>query len=356
MTPVDPYTLAKPLLFRLPPETAHHAVSGLLGAVQGTPVEGAMRRRFRVEDDRLAVEAFDQSFPAPVGVAAGFDKNARLPRALAALGFGHVEVGGVTARAQAGNPRPRLFRLAEDRALINRMGFNNEGADRIGRRLDATDLPDVPVGINIGKSKITPLDEAHEDYAYSYERVADAGDYFVVNVSSPNTPGLRRLQDREPLERILSTLLDLGASPLLVKLSPDLSAAAIEEALSVVQDLDLDGVIATNTTTDRPASLESHHRVEAGGLSGAPIEERATDTVRFVAERTDVPVVGVGGVSTARDAYRKIRAGASVVQLYTALVYRGPSVAREINRGLLALLDRDGFDSIEAAVGADLRG
>jgi dihydroorotate dehydrogenase len=351
---MDPYTLAKPFLFRLPAETAHTVVSRGLRTVQDTPVESALAERCVVDDPRLETEAFGRTFPNPVGVAAGFDKNAHVPRALASLGFGHVEVGGVTAEAQPGNPRPRLFRLKEDRALVNRMGFNNEGADAVGERLDAEPAPDVPLGVNIGKSKSTPLPEAPGDYRYTYERVAEAGDYFVVNVSSPNTPGLRKLQDREPLTDILTELQDAGAEPLLVKFSPDLHRDAIADALDLAGELGLDGVVATNTTTERPRSLRSPEAGERGGLSGEPIEKRATETVRFVAERTDLPVVGVGGVSTAEDAYRKIRNGASVVQLYTALVYEGPTLAREINEGLLELLAADGFDSVTAAVGADL--
>jgi dihydroorotate dehydrogenase len=296
---------------------------------------------------------FGLDFANPVGVAAGFDKNAEVPGMLAGLGFGHAEVGAVTAHGQAGNPRPRLFRLPEDHALVNRMGFNNAGADVVGPRLADTDAP-VPLGVNVGKSKTTPLDEAPADYRYSYERTADGGDYFVVNVSSPNTPGLRDLQRRDRLEAILSELLDAGARPLLVKLSPDLTDGAVEDVLGVVDDLGLDGVVAVNTTTDRPADLRSHNRVETGGLSGAPIEDRATERVRFVAERTDVPVVGVGGVADAAGAYAKIRAGASLVQLYTALVYEGPTLARDVNRGLCDLLERDGFDSVDEAVGADL--
>jgi dihydroorotate dehydrogenase len=347
------YEVAEPLLFGLPAETAHNGTQRLLSAVQHTPAERLLAARYTVRDDRLHTTAFGLDFPNPVGVAAGFDKNARVPRALARLGFGHVEVGGVTADRQTGNPRPRLFRLAGDEALVNRMGFNNDGADVVGRRLRETDVP-VPVGVNVGKSKATPLAEAPEDYRYTFERIAEGADYVAVNVSSPNTPGLRSLQHRDPLERILGTLDDAGAAPLLVKLSPDLAEPAIEEALAVVENLDLDGVIATNTTTDRPAGLHSPNRAEAGGLSGKPIEERATRTVQFVAERTDVPVIGVGGVSDAASAYAKIRAGASLVQLYTALVYEGPGVARDINRGLLALLERDGFDSVDEAVGADL--
>ncbi|MCD2203236.1 quinone-dependent dihydroorotate dehydrogenase [Halobacterium sp. KA-6] len=348
------YRLAKPLLFRLPPETAHEAITGLLRVAQRTHLERAYAGHYTVDDDRLSVEAFDQSFPNAVGVAAGFDKNAEIPRALAALGFGHVEVGAVTAEGQPGNPKPRMFRLREDDALVNRMGFNNAGADVVGERLAGQRLPDVPVGVNIGKSKSTPLEDAPDDYRYTYEQVAEDGDYFVVNVSSPNTPGLRELQNREQLAAILETLQDAGAAPLLVKLSPDLHRDAVIDAVELANELGLDGVVATNTTTDRPDDLRSPNAAETGGLSGRPIRERATDQVRFVAERTDLPVVGVGGVFTAEDAYEKIRAGASVVQLYTGLVYRGPGIARDINEGLLKLLDRDGFASVEDAVGADL--
>ena len=355
---MNSYDALKPALFALPAETAHELVQRGLGTVQGTLVESALRKRYVVDDERLTTTAFGLRFPNPVGVAAGFDKNARIPSVLASLGFGHVEVGAVTAERQAGNPRPRLFRLREDRALVNRMGFNNEGADRVGERLDGHlangRLPDVPVGVNVGKSKVTPLEEAPADYRYTYDRIADAGDYFVVNVSSPNTPGLRSLQNRESLEAILGELRDAGAAPLLVKLSPDLPGPAVEDSLAVVDEMGLDGVVVTNTTTERPDALRSHNAAERGGLSGEPIEDRATGLVRFVAERTDVPVVGVGGVSDAKGAYRKIRAGASVVQLYTALVYEGPSLARDINEGLLERLDRDGFESVEDAVGADL--
>ncbi|WP_458207204.1 quinone-dependent dihydroorotate dehydrogenase [Haladaptatus sp. NG-SE-30] len=348
------YDAVRPLLFQFPAETAHRAVHTLLRGVQRTPAERLLEAHYRVDDPRLAVEAFGQTFPNPVGVAAGFDKNAQIPSALASLGFGHVEIGGVTAEAQAGNPRPRMFRLREDEGIINRMGFNNHGADRIGARMAQQSLPDVPVGANIGKSKTTPLESAEEDYLYTYERVAVHADYFAVNVSSPNTPGLRELQNRENLERILTTLQDAGASPLLVKLSPDLPEPAIADALDLVTELGLDGVIATNTSTERPDSLRSRYRHEEGGLSGRPIQSRATEMIRFAAERVDVPVIGVGGIFTAEDAYRKIRAGAHVTQLYTGLVYRGPSIACDINEGLLELLERDGFDTIEDAIGADL--
>ena len=347
------YDLAKPLLFRLPAETAHHLGLSALRFARHDPVRTLLAARYVVDDPRLETVCFGRRFPTPVGVAAGFDKNARVPDGLAALGFGFVEVGGVTARPQAGNPRPRLFRLAEDRALVNRMGLNNDGAAAVGARLGARDVP-VPVGVNVAKSEDVPAEDAPADYRRSYEQVADAGEFFVVNVSCPNSQGFEALQNRESMARIFETLTDAGADPLLVKLSPDLPEPAASDALKLVREFDLDGVVATNTTTERPDTLASPTRAAAGGLSGAPLEARATGMVRLAARHVDVPVIGVGGVATAEDAYRKLRAGASLVQLYTALVYRGPSVARSINRGLLELLERDGFDSVADAVGADL--
>jgi dihydroorotate dehydrogenase len=346
------YDIAKPLFFRLSPETAHRLVHRSLDLYQQTPLRSLARRRYTVEDERLETEAFGQQFPNPVGVAAGFDKNAEIAPALGSLGFGFVEVGGVTASPQAGNARPRLFRLPEDGALINRMGLNNDGATVIGDRLDELDVS-FPVGVNVAKSEHVETESAPADYRETYEQVASGGDFFVVNISCPNSQGFAELQNRDSMAAIVEELQDAGASPLLVKLSPDLPDPAVDDALSIVEEFDLDGVVATNTSTDRPASLRSPNRIEGGGLSGKPIEARATEMVGYVAERVDVPVVGVGGVSTAEDAYRKIRAGASVVQLYTGLVYEGPAIARDINRGLLQLLERDGFDSVEDAVGAD---
>ncbi|SDJ92363.1 dihydroorotate oxidase A [Halovenus aranensis] len=346
------YRLAKPLLFRLSPETAHRAIHELLGGVQRTPLLSLLSNRFTVSDERLEVSAFEQEFPNPVGLAAGFDKNAEIPRAMAALGFGFVEVGGVTANPQTGNPRPRMFRLREDEGVINRMGLNNHGATTVGNRLAETDVG-VPLGVNIAKSEHVDPADAPEDYCQTYDELG-AADFFVVNISCPNSQGFTELQNRESMAEIIGALNDRGASPLLVKLSPDLPEPAVDDALEIVDEFDLDGIVATNTTTDRPASLDSPYRSETGGLSGKPIESSATEMVRYVARRSDVPVVGVGGVSTAADAYRKIRAGASVVQLYTGLIYRGPTIARDINRGLLTLLERDGFESVEDAVGADL--
>lgn len=350
---MDLYRLARPALFALPPETAHRLVHRLGETIAGTPLESALERRYAIRDPRLTVEAFGQSFPSPLGVAAGFDKNARIPGVLGRLGFGHVEIGGVTARPQPGNPRPRMFRLAEDEALVNRMGFNNEGADRIASRLGKRDPPGVPIGVNLGKSKGVPPEYAPDDYRYTYERLAEYGDFFVINVSSPNTPGLRELQASDQLERIVIALQEAGADPLLVKLSPDLALPAIEDAIELVEARNLDGIVATNTTIERPADLRSVNRAEPGGLSGRPLTQRSTELIGEIADRTDVPIVGVGGIFTAEDAYEKLRAGATLVQLYTALVYRGPGIAASINQGLLELLERDGFEDISAAVGAD---
>lgn len=347
------YDIAKPLLFQLSPETAHWFAHEGLSVVNGTPIERVLGHAFVVEDERLTTSAFGCEFPNPVGVAAGFDKTAQAPGALGAMGFGHVEVGGVTAEPQEGNPHPRVFRLVEDEAIINRMGLNNPGAAVVGRRLAGTDVPH-PVGVNLGKSEGVALAEAAADYRETYDRVSGGGDFYVVNVSCPNSPGIRELQTRDSMADIFAALTDAGASPLLVKLSPDLPEGAVEDALELVEKYDLDGVVATNTTTDRPETLRSPDRVEEGGLSGKPLEDEATEMVRFVARRTDVPVIGVGGVFTAADAYRKIRAGASLIQIYTGFIFRGPTIARDVNRGLATLLERDGFEKVEDAVGVDL--
>lgn len=347
------YRLLRPLLFSLPAETAHRLSHRAGSFAADTPVETLLKRRYQLEDERLHVEAFDCEFPNPVGIAAGFDKNAQIPGLLASLGFGHVEIGGVTARPQQGNPRPRMFRLPDDDAIINRMGFNNDGADRVAARLKESGPVTVPLGINIGQSKGVPAAYAPSDYRYTYDRLGPYGDFFVVNVSSPNTPGLRELQASDHLDRIVTELQDVGASPLLVKVSPDLADPAIADVIEIVHERDLDGIIATNTTVSRSDKLTDPNQAETGGLSGRPIESRSTDVIRYIANRTDVPIVGVGGVFSGADAYRKILAGASLVQLYTGLVYRGPEIATDINRSLLRLFERDGFDSISDAVGAE---
>ncbi len=348
------YRLIRPLLFRLPPERAHELALRLLRGIQHTSIEEFLHRRYDVSDRRLHVDAFGCHFENPIGVAAGLDKNACVPNALGALGFGHVEVGGITSQPQAGNPQPRLFRLPSDRALINRMGFNNEGAVAAGERLRSLPHRRIPIGINLGKSKAAPAEDAPGDYRRAYEAVADVGDYFVVNVSSPNTPGLRELQERAMLDAIIAELRSAGAAPLLIKVSPDLDLGAVDDVLAVIAEHDLEGIIAVNTTIVRPSQLTHPNQHESGGLSGAPLTGRAIKVVRHVAAHTDRPIIGVGGVDGPDAAYRLIRSGASLVQLYTALVYEGPSLVRRINKGLLDRLERDGFDSISEARGVDI--
>jgi dihydroorotate dehydrogenase len=354
------WTALRRLLFRLDPERAHRLAHRALHRV--TP--GAARLLRPVPPPALAVRAFGLDFDGPVGLAAGFDKGDASVAGLFALGFSHVEIGTITPRPQAGNDRPRLFRLPEHRALVNRMGFNNEGAEACARRLEA--LPREarlgPVGVNVGKNKATPNEEAVSDYLACIDRLHPYADYLVVNISSPNTPGLRALQEKDQLDRLLRACLArlrerAPGKPLLVKLAPDLAPEALDEAVDVAIAAGVAGIIATNTTLSR-AGVEGHPRAkEQGGLSGAPLEALATSVVRRCHARAAgrVPIVGVGGVMDAEGAYAKIRAGATLVQVYTGLVYGGPRFVKRLNDGLVALLARDGFARIEDAVGADSR-
>ena len=331
-----PYrNVLRPLLFALDPEMVHHL------AIAGLRLGGRALRSFApVQDPRLARTVFGVTFPNPVGLAAGFDKNAVALRAWEGLGFGFVEAGTVTARAQPGNPKPRIFRVPEYAALINRLGFNNDGADAVAARLqhlkEAGGWPRIPVGINLGKSKVTPLEEATADYLLSFQRLHTFGDYFVLNVSSPNTPGLRALQDRAALDELLGHIQSRNSTgkPVLVKIAPDLEWAAIEEILSLVQEHAVAGLIATNTTIDQ-GSLPAQLRRQ-GGLSGTPLRARSTEVVRFIAERSPVSIIAVGGIMSADDALEKFDAGAALVQLYTGFVYEGPRLVREICAALLA--------------------
>src|SRR5512138_2296412 len=348
------------LLFLLDPERAHGVAHAALHRV--TPA--AARRRRPAVPASLSIRAFGLSFDGPIGLAAGFDKGQVAVAGLFGLGFSHVEIGTITPRPQPGNDRPRLFRLPEHRALINRMGFNNEGAEACARRLEA--LPAAarlgPVGVNVGKNKVTPNESAAADYLACIDRLHPYADYLVVNISSPNTPGLRQLQEKDALDRLLRACVSRLAErapgkPLLVKLAPDLAPEALDEAVDVAIAAGVAGIVATNTTLSR-AGVERHPRAqEQGGLSGAPLEKLATSVVRRCAERAAgrVPIVGAGGVMSAADAYAKIRAGASLVQVYTGLVYGGPAFVRNLNEGLAALLARDGFRSVADAVGADHR-
>jgi dihydroorotate dehydrogenase len=344
------YPLFRPLLQALDAETAHQLT---LWALRRMPA-----RKPPADDPILATRVFGLDFANPVGIAAGFDKHGEAPAALAALGFGFVEIGSVTPRPQPGNPRPRVFRLAEDRAVINRYGFNSEGAGRVAARLGAARARGlaVPLGVNVGKNKETPAERAAEDFAAAAAALGPLGDYCVVNVSSPNTPGLRLLQNRAELVAILACVR--AALPqgriLLVKIAPDLAPADLEEIAAVALAGECDGLIVSNTTIRRPESLRGRSRAEAGGLSGAPLAPFALETLRAMYRLTAgrVPLVGVGGIASGADAYARIRAGASLVQLYTALVFEGPALVGRIKRDLAALLRRDGFGSVADAVGA----
>ena len=351
------YDAVRPLLFALSPEAAHHAGTRALTAALATKrARTAMRGRMTVDDPALAVERFGIRFPNPVGLAAGFDKAGTAFNALGALGFGHVEIGTVTALAQPGNPRPRLFRLPADRALLNRMGFNNPGADAVAARLRETVIEPV-LGINLGKSKATPLEEATDDYLRSLARLEPFADYLVVNVSSPNTPGLRQLQDAAPLRALLRALVGRAAKPVLLKIAPDLSDAQVEEAVGIAREEGARGIIATNTTVSRDGLRTPAAEVErmgAGGVSGAPVHRRAVEVVGRVwrAMEGALPIVGVGGVFGADPAWEMIRAGASLVQVWTGFVYRGPAIARDVNRGLSDRLRREGMRAVDEAVGS----
>jgi dihydroorotate dehydrogenase len=348
------YKLIRPLLFKTPPETIHSVVTAALKYIVRGKMKDVIRSHYKIKDERLEVNLFDTCFENPVGVAAGFDKNGEIVNQLAALGFGYVEIGAVTPVEQSGHDKPRLFRLEEDNALINRMGFNNKGSGTVAETLEEYSEVDVPIGVNIGLSNDVDFDNASEEYCHTYRQLEEYGDYFVINVSCPNLPGLRSLQEGDKLEEIITTLQKEGASPLLIKLSPDMESEEIENAVEVADNCDIDGIIATNTSSKRPETLENPDETPEGGLSGEPIKEDSTKVIRLIAEETDTPIIGVGGVSTPEDAYEKIRAGADLVQLYTGLVYEGPKIAKNINNGLIRLIERDEFASIREAVGADV--
>jgi dihydroorotate dehydrogenase len=343
------------LLRQLPPEPAHGLalVALKLGLVPGDPAPN---------DPRLRIAAFGLDFPNPVGLAAGFDKNAEAWQPAARLGFGFVEVGSVTPRPQAGNPRPRLFRLTANRAVINRMGFNNAGVAAMAARLAGRRRGAVILGINLGKNKETV--DAAADYEIGAAQLGPLADYVVINVSSPNTPGLRALQGKVPLQDLvrrthgaLQRACPAKAPPLLLKIAPDLTDQDLDDIAEVALQGELAGLIVSNTTIARPAGLDPRLAAETGGLSGRPLFAPSTEILRRVYRLTQgrLPLIGVGGIASGADAYAKIRAGASLVQLYTALVYDGPGLVRLIKRDMLACLERDGLASIAAAIGADHR-
>ena len=340
------YRLARPALFALDPERAHRATIAMLKRSPTrtfAPVEG------------MAMEVAGICFPNPLGLAAGFDKDAEVPDALLGLGFGHVEVGSITPLPQSGNPQPRLFRLVEDRSVINRMGFNNGGAAAATERLTARQGRGGIVGVNIGANKHSA--DRVADYAKMARRVAPLASYIAVNISSPNTPGLRALQDASVLADLLDAVLEArgeGGPPVFLKVAPDLQPADIDAIARIALDKGLGALIVSNTTISRPA-LRSDHSGETGGLSGVALKSLALQRLRDFRKATGggIPLVGVGGIGSARDAWERIRAGASLVQLYSAMVYGGPGLPRSIVRGLRGLMLRDGFSSIAEAVGSE---
>lgn len=367
----------RPILFSLfnaDPEAAHERIMGILAWLERTsdrPLTGLLQSQLRqslcFQDSRLTQTLWGLQFPNPLGLAAGFDKDGVAARIWGILGFGFAELGTVTFHPQPGNPQPRLFRLVEDRAVLNRMGFNNHGAEALASRLAAipVEYPNrIPMGINLGKSKITPLAEAADDYLKSFRLLRDWGDYFVVNVSSPNTPGLRSLQDASQLQLILDVLQqeNQGQKPILVKIAPDLEWDAIADVINNSQTYHLAGIIATNTTISRDhlqtqiiKKTNQPVTAEAGGISGAPLRQRSTEVIRFIYQQTQgtLPIIGVGGIFTAEDAWEKITAGASLIQVYTGLVYEGPWLMQRIMQGLLQKLAAQGLSTISQAVGTE---
>lgn len=336
--------ILKPLFFLFAPERAHYIAMDLLQFACAIPgVKAILKKSFTVVDPSLQVEVAGLTFPNPVGLAAGFDKDARWVDALECLGFGFIEIGTVTPLAQPGNDKPRLFRLPSDEALINRMGFNNGGAAAAANRL-RNRKGSILIGGNIGKNKVTPNEEAADDYVRCFEILFDVVDYFVVNVSSPNTPGLRALQDREPLTALLNRLQQLNAQriapkPIFLKIAPDLTDTQLDDIVGIVKDSGIAGVIATNTTLDRSTLGTSSGELDtigAGGLSGKPLTRRATEVVAYLVRKSNnaFPVIGVGGIYTGDDAKEKLNAGAALIQVYTGFIYEGPGIAKKILKGM----------------------
>ena len=366
----------RPILFsalKADPEWLHQRTLQALGWLERTSerpltqwVQAQLQHNYSLRSPEMEQTLWGLEFPNPLGLAAGFDKDGVAAGVWGAFGFGFAELGTVTFQAQLGNPRPRLFRLSADNAALNRMGFNNQGAEalatRLGQRLGYP--RSVPLGINLGKSKVTPLEDAAADYLGSFRLLKDLGDYFVVNVSSPNTPGLRSLQDASQLSQIVEALQqeNQGLKPILVKIAPDLEEEAIRDVLNLAKNYQLSGIIATNTTirrdmlkTQRIEATGKPVTEEAGGISGAPLRQRSTEVIRFIHQQTQgqLPIIGVGGIFTAEDAWEKITAGASLIQVYTGWIYEGPWMARRILEGLLHKLEEKGLTKISEAVGLE---
>jgi dihydroorotate dehydrogenase len=338
-------TIIRPLFFSFDPEKIHHFTFSLIRFFHKIGFGNIFRSIYKVENPKLERELFGLKFPNPVGLAAGFDKDAKLYKELSNFGFGFIEIGTVTPKPQPGNDKPRLFRLKEDSAIINRMGFNNGGVEEAVERLKSNCHPAhsrrVLIGGNIGKNKVTPNEEAVNDYIICFEALFDYVDYFVVNVSSPNTPNLRALQEKKPLTDLLQTLQNRNNSkekrkPILLKIAPDLTDEQLLDIIEIVETTKIDGVIATNTTISREG-ISSENKKEMGGLSGKPLNKRATEVIRFLSEKSNkaIPIIGVGGIHSAEDALEKLDAGASLMQLYTGFIYEGPSLIKQINKAIL---------------------
>ena len=343
-------TLLKPLFFLRKPEEAHHLTVGLTKFIFNLPVvSSVVNSIFELDDPRLEREVFGLKFKNPVGLAAGFDKDAKVIDEMAMLGFGFIEIGTLTPKPQEGNPLPRLFRLPQDESLINRMGFNNGGVLEAVERLK-TRKSDVLIGGNIGKNKITPNENAVDDYLFCLEALHGYVDYFVVNVSSPNTPNLRDLQEKEPLKRLLQAVKSANdkksnPKPILLKIAPDLTDGQLDDIVEIVRETGIAGVIATNTTIDRSKLITPQAEVEsigAGGVSGKVLSRRSTEVIRYLHQKSkgEFPIVGVGGIFSAEDAIEKLEAGASLVQVYSGMIYEGPSLIKKIKKGLLAHFSR----------------
>ena len=338
------YSILKRFLFLFNPEKVHYfALKSLKTLLKISWARSLTNHLFTINDPILEKTIWNLKFPNPVGLAAGFDKNGQYIDEIACLGFGFIEIGTLTPRSQEGNPIPRLFRLPNQNAIINRMGFNNDGLDQAIKNLKGRKNKDILIGGNIGKNKNTDNVDAWKDYLENWEKLYDYVDYFVVNVSSPNTPNLRELQEKEPLKKILSALktnaLEKNRNkPILLKISPDLSFTQLDDIIEIILSLGLDGVVATNTTLDRSLVPENEtYRNEDGGLSGAPLGDRSTELIRYIHNKGGgkFPIIGVGGILSAQDALDKISAGASLVQIYTGFVFKGPSLVKEINKALV---------------------
>lgn len=344
--PLNMYSILRSLLFLFDAEKVHYFTTSSLNKVLKLPfAKKIFTYLFIVEDKKLERKLFGLTFKNPVGLAAGFDKNATMFNDLAYCGFGFIEIGTLTPKGQAGNDKPRLFRLKTDSAILNRMGFNNDGVEIAIEQLKTRKHKDLIIGGNIGKNKVTPNEEANDDYLIAFEKLFPFVDYFVVNVSSPNTPNLRALQDKEPLMNLLSELKNTNSKkanpkPILLKIAPDLTNEQLDDVIEIITTTKTDGVIATNTTIDREKLKTPKTEVEklgAGGISGKPLTKRSTEVIRYLHEKSNAafPIIGVGGIHTAEDAIEKLKAGASLIQIYTGFIYEGPSLVKKINQQII---------------------